>query len=211
MVGLNLLQGLVPDVDMESENMNLVKLLGLPTPLLDACVGGDIPTLRALREVSKEASKVVLRAHVRAYTLVFRGEGSDTRPEVGKMLQHMGLRHVTVRLFISGVRVNHTTLTEVIGWQCKAINLTRRLFECVFLFGIFNLHGRGTRVSRDSRHPSPSFPKYAGCLQMYTWPGGQHFSRRATSSQFNTCPLYEVAWNFRSGIHWISGSIWSTF
>lgn len=71
---------------LSCRNMDLVTLLASCPPLLDACVSGETSTFRALRGVNKEASRLILKAHLRHYKLTLKGKGRDTKDGVARLL-----------------------------------------------------------------------------------------------------------------------------
>lgn len=52
------------------KDMNLVAVLGLSVPLLDACVDGMVTE----NEINKQASVVVLRSRLHSFNLTYREE-----------------------------------------------------------------------------------------------------------------------------------------
>lgn len=81
--------------------MDLVDLLQRVPHLLNACVGNDSLTFKALRLVSKEASTAALQT-LRSYSLVLKGGPTDTNFNWVKRLSHTHLESLTVRLTLSG-------------------------------------------------------------------------------------------------------------
>lgn len=83
--------------------MDLLTLMATCQPLLDACVDGEASNFRALREVNKESSLVVLKAHLHSYTINLRGEDDDTSDGVAWLLLDTKLERLTLRLLVSGM------------------------------------------------------------------------------------------------------------
>lgn len=94
--------------------MDLVTLLAKCSPLLDACIGGDIAVFRILRLVSKEARQVALQAPLSGYVVTLRGEGRDTKDGVaGPLLIHTRLQDLSVCLHLSGVQTGGVVISGV--------------------------------------------------------------------------------------------------
>lgn len=80
---------------------DLIALMEHVPPLLEACTCDDIPVLRNLRFVNKEASRVALLG-LRSYIVRLRGDATDTNISGARLLQGTHLTHLTLYLQLSG-------------------------------------------------------------------------------------------------------------
>lgn len=93
-------------------SMDLIDLLEKAPPLLYACTLEDIPTVRQLRLVCKEGSRVGLLG-LRTYTLNLNGGPANTNVSGSSLLQRAALQELHVHLCLSGVWSDGTSHLEV--------------------------------------------------------------------------------------------------
>lgn len=85
----------------QGKAIDLAVLLEHVPPLLEACICNQAASLRLLRLVNKEWSRVVLLG-LRSYTVTLKGEPADTNVNGASLLQQTKLQSLEVHLLLSG-------------------------------------------------------------------------------------------------------------
>lgn len=81
--------------------IDLALLLEHVPPLLEACICNEAASLRKLRLVNKEWSRVALLG-LRSYTVTLKGGPADTNINGASLLQQTKLQSLEVHLLLSG-------------------------------------------------------------------------------------------------------------
>lgn len=84
-----------------AQKFDFAALLEQAPALIEACIADNIPALRNLRLVSKEASRVALLG-LRSYTLSLRGQITDSNIDGAPLLQQTRLSHLNVQVYVVG-------------------------------------------------------------------------------------------------------------
>lgn len=82
-------------------SIDLVAILGQVPPLLEQCVLDEVKTLRALRLVNKDASRIALHG-LKSFHLSLKGADKESSVSCARMLSHAQLTQLSVSMTLSG-------------------------------------------------------------------------------------------------------------
>lgn len=94
----------------ERKEMDLARILEEVPHLLDACVCDETASLRRLRLVNKEASRVALLG-LKSYTLKLKGVCTDTNVDGASLLRQTKLQSLNFHLLLTG-----WSLEKILSW-----------------------------------------------------------------------------------------------